>query len=540
MPSQATKFLSIVGVLSALLLLHLSLARASEPFFSNDETRHTMTGVFMADAMTDMPLSLQNPKSYALRYYGQYPAVGLLTWPPFFYIVEGCAMILFGPHFWVGRLCVALFALLALLGVYRLACLQSGHWTAVLAMLLVGMSPLVFVFSQRVMLELPCFALVVWSIWCFERFLQQQRRGLAWSACTLAALAMLTRYDAAFLPAYFIVRLVQLRWFSVLLKREVLLGIGTFALLAVPYYLLAMKLYASGFETGTDPKSLARSTWERWLYYPGTLPLQAGWTVALAVPVALLSAMVVRSFWSSWPLALMVVVFGFFTAQSEQEARHAIYWLPALAVLITQALDQLWQARWKWLTVALVVVLILGSVREVTLQAYRSVQGYNDAAEWIMQHRQTDRPVLVDGELTASMTYHIRLNDPARQLWVLRADKLLYSMFSDPSSQYQQYAKTEAEVLELLERYDPEFVWIEDPPTGFNQVPGSELLRQTLPKHPDRYEKVNTVTIHTNYDKFTDNHTALVVYRKLHRNPEAVQAWAIPVHGLGGNITVER
>jgi hypothetical protein len=87
-----------------------------------------MTGVFAADAVRDLPDSLADPKGYAVRYYCQYPALGVISWPPLFYAMEGLAMLALGPHFWVGRVCVAGFAVWVLVSVYRFARKCSPSW----------------------------------------------------------------------------------------------------------------------------------------------------------------------------------------------------------------------------------------------------------------------------------------------------------------------------------------------------------------------------------------------------------------------------
>ena len=139
------------------------------------------------------------------------------------------------------------------------------------------------------------------------------------------------------------------------------------------------------------------------------------------------------------------------------------------------------------------------------------------------------------GEYSASFVFHLRKNDPSRQVWALRGDKLLYSMFSDPSVQYQQKANNEAEVMQLLHDADPEMILIEDPPSTFHVVPGSILLWQTLKAHPELYKQEHAVTVDSNYERFTDPGTRLVIYRKLHRNPNA-KTMSIDVFGLGGSF----
>ena len=123
---------------------------------------------------------------------------------------------------------------------------------------------------------------------------------------------------------------------------------------------------------------------------------------------------------------------------------------------------------------------------------------------------------------------------------MVRGDKLLYAMFSDPTSNYKQFAHTEAEVLDRLEAVDPEFVVLEDPSAAFHRVPGAVLLRETLRNHPERYEPVAAIPLRTNHDRFAEPGTRLVVFHKLHRNPNAANTVEIEVIGLGTTVGATR
>ena len=581
------------ALIAALAVAHLLSARASEPFFNNDEIRHTMTGVFVLDALADLPASAADPKGYAVAYYLKHPAVSVLTWPPFFYLLEGAAMLAFGPTFLVGRLCVAGFAAMAVAYSYRFARLRLPHAPALLAAALTGFAPLVFLFSQRVMLEVPAMALALAAVVHFEKYLADRRGRDAVFACLLAACAVLTRYDGVFLLPYFLIRLVATRQFAALLNRPVILGVLLAFALVGPYFLLAFREYGGGLGaaagTPTGPRAVGFLTVERLLYYPHAARLVLGWPCALVAGVALLFAAVRRWDGLGPSLGLLAAVYLTFTPIAELEPRHSIYWTPAWAVLVARLVMAVHRSRLSAgpgglratplpagersvaqqpgegsslekpnpspgncvadlspagrggktghsLALFLLVVLAVGGGVELWRPQYRYVRGYEDAARWMLAHRATDRPVLTDGELTASVVYHVRLHDPARRVTVLRGDKLLYAMFSDPTTNYTEFARTSAEVLAILHDYDPEFVVVEDPAPSFRETPvaGTELLARTLREHPEQYRRVNVIPLRTNYDRYED--VVLVIYRKLHRNPRPKSAVAIPVHGLGKTL----
>src|SRR5213078_2563735 len=104
-----------------------------EPYFNGDETRHVMTGVYFRDLLLDRPVD--QFRDYTVRYYAQYPALGLLVWPPFFYFVEGVWMLILGTCFLAGQVLIGLFAAMACVYLFLLADRTHGRRTAVLAAL---------------------------------------------------------------------------------------------------------------------------------------------------------------------------------------------------------------------------------------------------------------------------------------------------------------------------------------------------------------------------------------------------------------------
>ena len=526
--------LHILLLALALLAFHLFTGHASEPFFNNDETRHTMTGVFFRDALADFPASIRSPKSYAERYFVQYPALGLIVWPPFFYAVEGLAMAIFGPSFAVGRCVVAGFALLMLVYSYRFARLTENHLGGLFAAAFTGFSPVIFMLSQRVMLEVPTLALGLVAIVHFEKHLRDRRTRDAALACSFAACCALTRFDGVFLIPYFALRILATRNWRVLLTRPVVFSIFAALVPTLPYYLITALEYGHGLSTAanegfsTEPRGPLHL--KNWLFYPGALPeLIGGFGTSFALAGGMIA--VVRHRPTGPAFALIAAVYFSFSPLAELDARHSICWVPALAVIAWRGIDFI-RSGSRWLALGLALALFVGMAWETREQAFRYVRGYGDAAAYVVERNAGGRPLFVDGELTGSFVYHVRLHDPERRQSVLRGDKLIYSMLSDPSVNYEQHAATEADVLNLLHEYDPEWIVIEDP--MFQDTLGAALLRATLKNHPERFERVAGIPIRTNYDHFQG--CTLAIYRKRDRNPNPAGTPGIRVPGLGRHV----
>lgn len=519
----------------SVLAVHLAADPHTEPFFNNDETRHVMTGVFVRDALADLPASAAGPKEFALRYYVQHPALGLLTWPPFFYLAEGAAMFVLGTSYPTARLAVGFFAVLAGWFTFRLAARTHGLAAAGVAVLLLGLSPLVYEYTRRVMLEIPTLALVLGAVFHFERYLDEERPRDAVLACVLAALAALTRFDGVVLLPYTALRLLARGRVGLLARRPVVLGLGLALVMTVPYYLFTWHVYGAGLTKtaaeGTRPDDAATRHGDKLTFYPASLPDQVGWPLVVAAAVGLVVC--VRSNRPVGPyLALAAATYATFTPMAELEPRHAIYWVPAVAVLAAAGVCCLPAS--PTVRAAAAAGLVLATGWDAVNRPAWWVTGYDDAARYVTSRASGDRPVMVDGLLNGSFVYHVRRADPERTLAVLRGDKLLYAMFSDPRTAYTELAATEAEVLAVLDRYDPEYVVVEQPRVHFT-TRGGDLLRAALRDHPTKFRLEHTVPVRSNHvNRFGG--VRLEVYRKLDRNPHPASVVEFPVFGLGGRV----
>jgi hypothetical protein len=142
----------------------------------------------------------------------------------------------------------------------------------------------------------------------------------------------------------------------------------------------------------------------------------------------------------------------------------------------------------------------------------------------------------MDGFLNGGFIYQIRRHDPGRRLWVLRGDKLLYGVLNDPNGSYKEYAGGEGTILEILYRYDPEFLVIEEPQVRF-KIPMGERLRRTLAAHPERFERVKSIPIESNVPVFRG--VRLDIYRSKVRNPHPERRLEVDMIGLGRALGTE-
>jgi hypothetical protein len=520
MRELSKRWLILTGLLLLLGLAYALNCPASEPFFNNDETRHVMTGVYFRDLLHDMPLG--HLREFTVQYYLQYPALGLLVWPPFFYFVEGLFMSIFGTSFLVAKTLICLFTAMACAYLFFLVRRTHDTIRATTAVLIFGLSPIIFRYSHHVMLEMPTLAMGLAAAFHFIRYLDQEKRRDIILAGLAAALTALTRFDAVYLLPFFFILLVARGRLGIIRRWEVLSAAIVAALLVLPFY--AMTTAGIGwfhFQNATveyTPEHSAFLSLRRLFFYPASLPGQLGMFALVPALVGLVYGMMKRRRAQAWPyLSLIIACYVTFTVMAEIDPRHTIYWIPAFAVFAADGLALLAQ----WLRVPkihlpLAAFLLLGIAWNTINGRQLYLRGYEEAARYVVANSGSSRFCLFQGELNGDFIYQVRHQDPERRLWVLRADKLLFSVLVNPQVEYKQFAESDEDILAAIFKYDPEFIVIEDGPgTGTLQI--ENRVREVLNHHPERFRLEKVIEVENNNSAYQG--LQLKLFRNIYRNP---------------------
>lgn len=419
---QYRRPLLLVGVLAICAVVISHGIHKGEFNFNTDETIHASTGLYFADLLRDWPLG--HAVQYTFRYYGQYPALGIVHWPPVFHMTEGLAFFLFGSSVVVARITVLLFALLGIYFQFRLVEYVENIRAAVIASILFATLPLVLLFEKVVMLEIPALSLCIAAFYFWFRYLRTEtKRDIYWFAF-FACAALLTKQTVAFLIPVCVLALVLTRRVHLLWRKVTWQVVGICALVLTPYYFAMTRVHgtalAKSVEAAHPIRLLSRVT-----FYWRALPEQLTWPV-LALAILGIVTYCARKEWEKLALCLAWILGCYVTLTpiGYMEARFMIYWLPAWAWLAAVPFTVLPAQKFFRVLQATAAVLLVGAQLLWTLSFERPyVAGYGAAARSLVNMAKSGY-VLFDGPLPGNFVFFVRAADPSRRIGILR--KALY------------------------------------------------------------------------------------------------------------------
>ena len=214
--STGRAWVSVLVVFLALLALVLVVQRtAGAPAAAfgafPDEPAHFVGGILFHDFLKSS--SWMHPIGFVSDYHLHLPYFALGVWPPFFYVIEGAWMEVFGDRrgsiLWLVAIIAA--ALAAML--YRILEKQFGAGTAVAGGVMFLLVPIVQWSECVVMADLICSLFAMAAIVCFARFMDSKRWLDSALFGVFAGLALLTKnstYFLALIPVFVI--LAARRW----------------------------------------------------------------------------------------------------------------------------------------------------------------------------------------------------------------------------------------------------------------------------------------------------------------------------------------
>lgn len=423
LPARCLRYLLVLALLVISSVVITRGIHIGEFSFNTDETIHASTGLYFADFLRDLPL--RHPIQYTFRYYGQYPALGVLHWPPIFHMVEGLAFFLFGSSVVVARTVIVLFALLAIYFQFRLVEYLENRWAAVIAALLFAFLPLTLLFEKVVMLEIPALSLCIGANFFWIRYLREERKADIYRFAFLACSALLTKQTAAFLLPVCVLAVLFTKRLQIFLQRTTWYVAAICAVVLSPYYLAMAHFHGEALAlsvAASHPVTLL----QRATFYWRVLPGQTGWVV-LALSLLGIATYCAHREWEKLAFAVAWIIGCYLTLTpiGFQEPRFIIYWLPAWAWLAAVPFTVSLRGK-VWRTIPPVAAAVLLSVQLWLALSFQRpyVSGYGAAARSLVRMAKSGY-VLFDGPLPGNFVFFVRTSDPSRRIGVLR--KALYA-----------------------------------------------------------------------------------------------------------------
>ena len=305
----------------------------------HDEAGHYVTGVMLADY-------LQHPEwppiPFAEQYYLRYPKVALGHWPPVLYLLQGLWYNLFD----VGRTAAlglqAGLAWMLAMAIYFLARVFAPPAAAGAAALLALISWPIQLVATCVLADSLTALLVVAATAAWAWYMHRPDLGRSQLFGVLAALALLTKGSACPLVILPPLAIVLSRRWELVRRKDFWLAAVPVLVLAVPWYLFAVRFHTPNRAAFTDGTPVLLETW-----------LQYGWAVlglgAAGVWMLPKANALVASLGGLW-LAFLVTPAA---VRAFQEERHLLPGAAAAAILAAAGLDRLPGPPWGRAALAL-------------------------------------------------------------------------------------------------------------------------------------------------------------------------------------------
>jgi 4-amino-4-deoxy-L-arabinose transferase-like glycosyltransferase len=322
--------------LGALWLLLLMMA-AMRPLAVPDEGRYGEVGRWMLQSGDWL-----TPRLNGLPFFHK---------PPLLYWLQAMSLATFGINEVALRLVPALHAGLMLVVLYLSARLISTEHMARRAVLMLGTSLTFLVGGQYVNHDMPVATWIGVAIWCFAfAFMAGDKPNallarLGFAAC---ALGMLSKglIGIALPGMVLVIWLLWTRQFKKVLYLPWLSGLALFALIALPWFVLAQQKYPSFFDymfVGQQFNRYTATTYNNpqpwWFYLLALVLLFFPWVffalnqLRRQAPAPVPAAVPVPQAWRSLCWIWVVAIITFFSIPNSKLVGYALPVMPALALL---------------------------------------------------------------------------------------------------------------------------------------------------------------------------------------------------------------
>lgn len=526
-PATAGRWFLLLGGIVLVCIIIARDIHTGEFDYNVDEAQHAVTGLFVADALHDLPI--RHPVQYAYLYYAQYPAVAILHWPPLFYLFEGISFMLLGPTVVSARLTVIFFAVVLFYQWFLLVEELQDSYTAAVCAVVLGLLPTMLVFEKTIMLEIPSLALGVGAVRHWIRYLKEGRRNSLFAFGFWLVAALLCKQTSVYLLFFCVLTVLVTKKWDRIWRRDMFWVAGLVAALAGPF--LVLMLLLQGNAVANDLSSHRMNGIERVTYYAQTLPSTFSPTLLV---LAVLGLLLARKWNTRGQATLMVcwIVAGYLTFSffGQRESRFAIYWFPPLVYFAVGLLTEFFRKRKLRSAMRGVAALLVAMVAVPAWSQQRPyISGYQEVASRLVNQYHAGI-VLFDGRVPGNFVFYMRALDPKRHFVVLR--KSLYADDIRPGQGSEELVHNPDQVADIFRRDGIRFVVVsENAPLRFE---AQRILREEL--QSDQFQLLGRFPISSNEPSWKGE--SLLLYENKQWTPPADKLLRIRMLTLPYDIVV--
>jgi len=506
------KWCICLGLIVALMFM--LGAPAGSVFSWPDSPRHALNGAFVMDLIGAAPFD--DPKGWAYNYYSRYPALTILFYPPLFSFLLALFYGIFGVSQETAVFAVYICYSFFVCGSYFFARQWLSAPLSFGVALIMAAAPELAYWGRMVMLEIPAFALLVWSAYFLVRHLNERRIGFLYLSIALLVLGAYTKISIAFIAVPYLLALLQARGMDLFRDKHsyIIAVLGIVGL--VPLLYLTMQFGQANIQSaaGVADSRASRLAISGWVWYAERLPSQIGWP-------ALLAASGFVALWL-WPReagrpqvrhGLFLVswfVFGylFFSSIDLKEARHSVFLLLPVALFAGLACHHLFRGNALFATLSLLSIGVSTLAATLFFRPVHYVEGYQPVVEFIAKVAPRNSNVLFSGYRDGAFIFDMRAHANRPDISVIRADKLLLRIAVRRELGVTQQSYDEAGIASLINKMGVHYV-VAQPGfwTDLNQ-----MARLQAVLHGSQFKEVKRFKMRSNYKA---QEKELVIYRNL-------------------------
>lgn len=450
------RYLLLLSVM--VILAGKSLTNENTWYYDSD--RIAMDGVYMMDAMKDLPL--KDIWRYTCRYYAQYPALSVGYKPTFFPFVEAIFYSIFGVSLFSAKLAVLFFGLVAVGVLYLLVKRIYDEETALYSSLFFITTPFIVQWLKVTMLEVPFLAMVILTVYLFYLYCESGRLSYAYLLAITFSLTVWTKQTGIFLILLFIPYILLKKKQHLFFRKEhiviYLIPVFFLTLLAV----LTLKLGSQNLaqSIGATGLKASRFSGENLLKLLKILYRHHLMLLVLILSIAgLLSAIIRKDRKADLFLLWILSNYIFFTFIHHKNPRYSICWIPPLSLFAALSIYGL-KKKLPQIHLILIPIVIFQFMLSWRLPPSYAT-GYEEAVRYVAG-RTDGHPIFFHGRGNGPFIFFVRKLDVDRKLVVLRSDKMIASGSIVPTHWTKIHIKNTEDIYRIFNDFGVRYVIAED------------------------------------------------------------------------------